>query len=189
MNDNLKIFFESLFGPVPQTEWELLKSIAEPVEIAKGNDIHKVGKPCRHLWFLEKGAVRAYEYSNEQERTTHFFIENNLFIDYHSVLTKSASEIGFKAEEHCTLQQMPYNKLLSLFDKSHYLERLARLMAERQFVLEFELRRQLLNFDALERYELLMQTQPFIFQRFALKDIAGFIGITPVSLSRLRKMK
>jgi CRP-like cAMP-binding protein len=189
MNDNLKKFFEGLFGQVPQSEWELLKSILEPLEIPKGQEIHTIGKQCKNLWFLEKGAVKVYEISNETERTTHFFIENNLFIDYHSVLTKSPSEIGFKAEENCILQQMPYDKLLSLFDKSHYLERLARLMAEKQFVMEFELRRQLLNFDALERYEYLIKTQPYIFQRFALKDIASFIGITAVSLSRLRKMK
>lgn len=189
MNDNLKNFFERLFGQVPQSEWELLKAILEPINIPKGADIHKIGKHCKHLWFLEKGAVRVYEYSNETERTTHFFIEENLFIDYHSVLTNSPSEIGFKAEENCLLQQISYHKLLLLFDKSHYLERLARLMAERQFVIEFELRRQLLNFDALERYEFLIKTQPYIFQRFALKDIASFIGITPVSLSRLRKMK
>jgi CRP-like cAMP-binding protein len=188
VNDNLKNFFENLFGQVPQTEWELLKSILEPLEIPKGEDIHEIGKQCKYLWFIEKGAVRVYENSNQNERTTHFFIENNLFIDYHSVLTKLPSEIGFRAEENCLLQQMPYHKLLSLFDKSHYLERLARLMAERQFVMEFELRRQLLNFDALERYEYLIQTQPYIFQRFALKDIASFIGITPVSLSRLRKI-
>ena len=55
--------------------------------------------------------------------------------------------------------------------------------------MEFELRRQLLNLYALERYGYLIKTQPYIFQTFALKDIASFIGITPVSLSRLRKLK
>lgn len=189
MNTNLKFFFESLFGAVPQNEWELLHGILEPLEVQKGESFHPIGKQCKHLWFLEKGAVRVFEYSNDVERTTHFFIENNLFIDYHSILTQSPSEIGFKAEENCLLQQMPYDKLLALFDQSHYLERLARLMAERQFVQEFELRRQLLNLDALQRYEYLIQTKPYIFQRFALKDIASYIGITPVSLSRLRKMK
>lgn len=189
MNDNLKAFFENLFGPMPLSEWQILKDILEPIEILKGTDLHKIGKQCKHLWYLDKGAVRVYEYSNGLERTTHFFVENNLFIDYHSVLTNLPSEIGFRAEENCLIQQMPYNKLLSLFDKSQYLERLARVMAERQFVMEFELRRQLLNFDALARYEYLIQNKPYIFQRFALKDIASFIGITPVSLSRLRKLK
>jgi CRP-like cAMP-binding protein len=189
MNNKLRIFFEHLFGSIPEDDWLLLKEILEPIEVSKGDDIHQIGKQCKHLWFLEQGAVRVYEHAHEADRTTHFFIENNVFIDYHSVLTQTPSNIGFRAEENCVLQQMPYHKLLILFDKSHFLERLARLMAERQFVMEFELRRQLLNFDALERYEYLMQTQPYIFQRFALKDIASFIGITPVSLSRLRKLK
>ena len=189
MKDNLKIFFETLFGQMPSSEWALLKNIIEPVEISKGTDLHKIGKLCKHLWFLDEGAIRVYEYSNDIERTTHFFIEKSLFIDYHSVLTNLPSEIGFRAEETCYIHQMPYDKLLALFDKSHYLERLARVMAERQFVMEFELRRQLLNFDALQRYDFLIKTQSYIFQRFALKDIASFIGITPVSLSRLRKLK
>lgn len=189
MNEHLKLFFDNLFGNMPETEWGLLKDILEPIEIRKGRDLHKIGKRCRHLWYLDKGAVRVYEYSKDSERTTHFFVEDNLFIDYHSVLTNSPSKIGFRAEDNCVLQQMPYDKLLALFDKSHYLERLARLMAERQFIMEFELRRQLLNLDALELYEYLIKTQPHIFQRFALKDIASFIGITPVSLSRLRKLK
>lgn len=189
MNDHLKIFFESLFGQMPLSEWQLLKEIVVPITVQKRSDLHKIGKQCKHLWFLEKGAIRVYEYSNNQERTTHFFIENSLFIDFHSIWTNSPSEIGFRAEEDCIIQQIDYGQMLSLFDKSHYLERIARLMAERQFVMEFELRRLLLNFDALERYEYLIRTHPYIFQRFALKDIASFIGITPVSLSRLRKLK
>jgi|SRR5690606_17168855 len=187
MNDQLRLFFEHLFGPMPQMEWDLLQGILEPLEVAKGEELHPIGKCCGHLWFLEQGAVRVYENHLGEERTTHFFIENNLFIDYHSVLTRTPSEIGFRAEQDCVVQLMPYSKLLVLFDRSHYLERLARLMAERQFVQEFELRRQLLHFDAMQRYEYLMEQHPYIFQRFALKDIASFIGITPVSLSRLRK--
>jgi CRP-like cAMP-binding protein len=189
MNEKLKLFFENLFGKFPLKEWEILKSIIEIQEAPKGSNFHEIGKQCKYLWYLEKGAVRVYEYNNGLEKTTHFFIEDNLFIDYHSVLTQTPSEIGFKAEEDCVLQAMPYDKLLASFNQSHYLERLARLMAERQFVMEFELRRQLLNFDALERYEYLMKAHPYIFQRFALKDIASFIGVTPVSLSRLRKIK
>jgi hypothetical protein len=76
MNDNLKLFFDNLFGQMPLPEWHLLKDILEPIEIAKGADLHKIGKQCKHLWYLDKGAIRVYEYSNDTERTTHFFIEN-----------------------------------------------------------------------------------------------------------------
>ena len=189
MNDNLKMFFESLFGKMPETEWLLLKTILKPLHISKNDDLHKIGKKCKHLWFLEKGAIKVFEIVNETERITHFFTENNLFIDYHSIATDSNSEIGFKAVEDCEIQSMVYSELIKLYDKSQYLERIGRNMAERQFVQEFELRRFLLNYDALQRYEYLIQKQPHIFQRFSLKDIASFIGITPVSLSRFRKMK
>ncbi len=189
MNDQLRIFFSSIFGEMPQSEWELLKGILEQQQVSKNEEVHAIGVQCKKLWFLEKGAVKVYELVNEQERVTHFFIENSLFIDYHSILTNLPSEIGFKAVEDCTLQVMPYDKLLMLFDQSPYLERIGRVMAERQFVQEFELRRLLLNLDALQRYRYLMEKKAYIFQRFALKDIANFIGVTPVSLSRLRKIK
>jgi CRP-like cAMP-binding protein len=188
MNDNLRLFFENLFGPMPQPEWTLLKGILEPIVVEKGQELHPIGKCCEHLWFMDRGALKIYEILDGRERTTHFFVENSLFIDFHSATSGNPSEFGFRAEECCHIQQMPYGRLLELFDRSHYLERLARLMAERQFMLEFELRRQLLNLDAMQRYEYLMERHPHIFRRFALKDIASFIGITPVSLSRLRKM-
>ena len=38
-----------------------------------------------------------------------------------------------------------------------------------------------------QRYEYLESERPEVFQRFVLKDIASFIGITDVSLSRIRK--
>jgi hypothetical protein len=44
-----------------------------------------------------------------------------------------------------------------------------------------------INYTAKERYEYLEKEQPEIFQHFALRDIASFIGITDVSLSRIRK--
>ena len=55
MNDNLKIYFETLFGNMPQQEWELLKGILEPLTILKGQYLHKIGEECKYLWFLEKG--------------------------------------------------------------------------------------------------------------------------------------
>lgn len=189
MNDSLKLYLEAILEQFPQQEWDLLNNILTTLKIGKGEEIHKIGKKCNHLWFLEKGAVRGYEQINDQERTMKFFLDKSFFFDYHSVLTNSTSEIGFKAEDDCIVIQIPYNKLLTLYNQSHYLERLARLIAERKFLEEFELRRQLLNFDALKRYEYLIEHQPNIFQQFALKDIATFIGITPVSLSRLRKIK
>ena len=80
-------------------------------------------------------------------------------------------------------------QLHELYRNRHALEHIGRVMAEMQFMMEFDRRRMHLNMDALQRYEHLERTQPEVFQRFQLKDIATYLGITPVSLSRLRKYR
>lgn len=185
----MKTFLESIFGNMPEKEWLLLKSIAKPKQLKKGKDLHPIGKYCRHLWFLEKGAIKKYEYCGDMERTTKFYTDQSFFTDYHSVLTNQLSEIGFRAVEDSEILVINYPELLKAYDQSHYLEHIGRIMAERVFVQEYEQRRILLNYDARKRYEYLLANNPQIFQRFPLKDIASFIGVTPVSLSRLRKVK
>ena len=100
---------------------------------------------------------------------------------------EAPSLIGFKAVEDTTVVVIEYKLLLELYDKIPLFERIGRIMAERQLLTEFDLRLFLLNMDATQRYEHIMQNHPWIFQRFSLKDIASFIGIAPASLSRLRK--
>ncbi|MGE5519010.1 MAG: Crp/Fnr family transcriptional regulator [Candidatus Dadabacteria bacterium] len=185
----MKRFLESIFGNIPENEWLLFNGIAKTKQLRKGKDLHQVGKFCRHLWFLEKGAIKKYEYNCDVERTTKFYTDNTFFTDYHSVLTNKPSQIGFRAVEDCELQAINYRELLKVYDQSHYLERIGRIMAERVFIQEYEDRRILLSFDAKKRYEYLLATNSLIFQRFPLKDIASFLGVTPVSLSRLRKSR
>ncbi len=130
-----------------------------------------------------------FENMDGTEKTTHFFIAPTMFTMYHSLITATPSEVSIKAEENCSLQAIPHAQLTKLYDQSHQLERIGRIMAEFQFVGEFNRRRLHLNMDALQRYEYLEQHQPEVFQRFQLKDIATYLGITPVSLSRLRKYR
>lgn len=172
---------------IPEKEWHFLSNFLVTVKIPKGKHLHKIGMLCKHLWFIEKGAIKVYENIHGQERNTHFFIENSLFIDYRSVIMEAPSLIGFKAVEDTTVVVIEYKLLLELYDKIPLFERIGRMMAERQLLTEFDLRLFLLNMDATQRYEHIMQNHPWIFQRFSLKDIASFIDIAPASLSRLRK--
>ena len=184
-----RAFIESVFGKFPEHDWLLLKGICEPLQVKKGEIVLSIGEKCKHLWFLVKGAVRAYELTDGFEKSNYFMTDCSLFIDYYSIATDQGSELCFVAEEDCEIFAMNYGSLLKTYDQSQLLERIGRIMAERQFVIEFEIRRLFLTKDAFERYQYLLENRPEIFQRFSLKDIASFIGITPVSLSRLRKMR
>ncbi len=185
----MRAYLENIAGRLDQESWDMLESIILKETVGKGNFLLTSGKVCRNIWYMGEGAVRMFEYRDGEEQTTHFFISPAMFTTYHSLITGAPSELAVKAEEDCVLEVLPYEKLKALYDKSHALERIGRIMAEYQFIAEFNRRRMHLNMDALGRYEKLESEQPEVFHRFQLKDIATYLGITPVSLSRLRKYR
>lgn len=185
----IKLAIESVVGHFPDPYLEMLDKISSTKTFKKDVFILEQGKYCNHLWFIEKGAVKAFETIDGVDRTTYFFIENTFFTNYYCWVTGDKSDISFQAVEPCIIIEIDYPKLEGLCKQHHIFDTIGRKMAERIFVQEFQLRKLLLNCTAMERYEYLEQTKPEIFQRFALKDIAGFIGITDVSLSRIRKKR
>lgn len=186
----MKTYLEKITGkPISEEGWALLSGIRSFQEAKKGELLISEGSRCNQIWYLAEGAVRFHENVNGEYRTTHFFVSPAMFTTYHSLITGAPSELNMEVVEDAKLEVLPYDKLKALYDTSHELERIGRIMAEYQFIAEFDRRRMLLNMDALERYEFLEANQPEVFQHFQLKDIATFLGITPVSLSRLRKYR
>ena len=186
----MRQYIENIIGRnLPDSDWALLSDIIERKEITKGELLVKEGQRCNDIWYLKEGSVRYYENVNGEYRTTHFFIAPTMFTVYHSLLSDEPSELAIEATTDLKLAVLPYSLLKQLYDQSHVLERVGRIMAEYQFINELNRRRMLLNMDALERYEFLEANQPEVFQQYQLKDIATYIGITPVSLSRLRKYR
>ncbi len=186
----MKAFIEEIIGnPLSAEDWTLLSGIIKKKEVKKGDLLIQEGQVCKYIWYLEAGAVRYYENVKGDYKTTHFFLSPSMFSVYHSLITGHPVEINIEASEDLQSLALPYRDLKELYNKSHMLERAGRIMAEHQFMAEFDRRRMLLHMDALERYEYLEKNQPAVFQHYQLKDIATYIGITAVSLSRLRKYR
>ncbi|HKK67641.1 MAG TPA: hypothetical protein VJ946_05490, partial [Bacteroidales bacterium] len=92
-------------------------------------------------------------------------------------------------EEDCEFLMLDIKELDGLYRQSKYIERVGRRMAEEEFIQEFSMRRMFLKLDALQRYEYMEKNHREILRRFQLKDIATFLGVTPETLSRLRKLR
>ncbi len=188
-DSKMKSYIEKIVGQLDESTFKLLSEITTEIHVPKDKFLLEQGQICKHLWFLKKGAVKVYEIINGDIRNTHFFTEECFFLNYVSALNKQPSELFFQTVENCEISQINYLALENLYNQSHKIEHIGRVMAEMQFINEYQRRKQLLNMDALERYEYLESQQPEIFARFALKDISSYLGITPVSLSRLRKYR
>lgn len=172
-----------------ESDFELLKNISQKKKYKKDDYILKEGENCNFLWYIEKGAVKAYENSKGDYRTNHFFIDNYFFTSYYCWVTGKPSDLTFKVDEDSTIIEIDYPALENLCKTHHIFDTIGRKMAERIFVDEYQQKKLLLNATASERYEYLEKYKPEIFLRFSLKDIASYIGITDVSLSRIRKKR
>jgi CRP-like cAMP-binding protein len=165
----------------------MLEDISTVHNYKKDATILAQGEHCNHLWFINKGAVKAYEIVDGNEGVAHFFLTNMFFTNYYCWVTKNKSDLTYKTVEDSEIIEIDYPKLEELCTRHHIFDTIGRKMAERIFVQEYFNKKLLLNCTAKQRYEYFEKEQPEIFQHFALKDIASFIGITDVSLSRIRK--
>ena len=164
----MKKYLEQIAGKIPVKDWTLFKEITFQEQRLKGDTLLEFNKKCRYIWFLKKGAVRKIENINGTLKTTHFYIAPFMFTVYRSLLRDLSSQMSIICETDCEFEVLLYSDLVALYNHSHPIERVGRIMAEHQYIEEFDLRRVLLNMDALQRYEYLEANQPEIFQYFQL---------------------
>jgi signal-transduction protein with cAMP-binding, CBS, and nucleotidyltransferase domain len=144
---------------------------------------------CNHLFFINKGLVRAFYQKNGKEITDWFGIENMIFgPTVRNFKTKNAPH-RVQLLEKSTFTYIHFSDLEELYSNHHEIERLGRLIAiQTILLLQHQLDAiQLLN--AQQRYQDFITTYPTILQRAPLGHIASYLGMNQVTLSRIRKQK
>lgn len=185
----MRNFVENITGNIPDKDWNMYFENLKPTQAKKGETILPFHKVCQTIWHLTKGAVKKIEMDNGVLKTTHFYTAPKIFTVLQSALKNEPSDLSILCEEDCEFLELSVHDLQELYKKSYYIERIGRRMAEEEFIEEFSMRRMFLKLDALQRYEYIEKSHPQILSRFQQKDIATFLGVTPETLSRLRKMR
>lgn len=144
------------------------------------------GNACRHLYFLEKGALRGF-YNLDGKEITHWFgFENDFVTSFHSFITGEAAIENIQLMEGSVLWAIAKEKLTELFTHHHDIERLVRIVYEKYYI---RLEERYVNAQfkpAKERYEELVMRTPYIIERVPLGYIASYLGISQETLSRIR---
>jgi len=92
------------------------------------------GKICRHLYFLEKGALRGY-YDLDNKEITHWFaFENDFVTSFHSFITQQPSVENIQFLEGSIVWCISKEKLTALFNEYHEIERLVRIAYEKYYI-------------------------------------------------------
>lgn len=179
----------NIIYPISQVALAALKEICKQVEFAKGKNVQEIGHTCKTIYFVMSGVVRIYYYKEATDITESFEFENAFVARAESLFTGKPSRKAIQAIEDTTLIAIDSNKLFKLFDTHSDLERLFRKIIETSYVNTVN-RIESLQFNtAEERYKALLKDAPDVLKRIPLKYIASYLGITQVSLSRIRGIK
>ncbi|WP_375182277.1 Crp/Fnr family transcriptional regulator [Chryseobacterium sp.] len=147
------------------------------------------GDKVKSLYFIKKGVVRAYYFSDEKnmEKTVYIRMENYFFGDYCSLILNSSARLYYGCEEDCILYKFNFD------DVKEYLRQNSGLM---KFSLHYTLfllgehlsrNEDFIFLNPEERYLKFAKENPEIMKRIPEKHIASLLGVAPASLSRIKR--
>ena len=180
--------FQSIY-PLSAASQEALAGICKEISIAKNQDLQSIGQTCKTLYFLKKGMARIYYIKDGTDVTEGFYGEFNLIARAESLFAGKPSQKGIQVLEDSELWSIDTSALTSLYEEHRDIERLFSKLFEKAYVETIQRIENLQFHAAEERYHLLEKEQPEVLKRAPLKFIASYLGITQVSLSRIRAKK
>ncbi len=169
-------------------QWQRLAKIFTARMIKKGDFLLLPGSMNHELVFVSRGLLRFFYNSGDGSESNKAFIAENSFAGPLAASTLSLPVIyGIQALEDTELLVANYEEFTTLFDIHPVYDRIGRKLAE-QLLIHKEIRaRSLLIKNATDRYLEFVERFPNLLQRIPQYHIASYLGITEVSLSRLRK--
>ena len=166
----------------------MLEPHLEIRKLKKHENLSEEGKVASEIGFVIEGMLRHYYTKDGEEKTTYFYFENHFVTSYISCITNQPSQLTIEALSDCTLIIFPYQKMKELFEKSITWQKFGRLIAEYLAIGLEERMVGLLMLSPEERYlELIKGNKKKIIERIPQHYIANYLGVTAVSLSRIRK--
>jgi len=170
------------------TETDFFISILQTKKLRRKEFLLRQGDTCKTENFVVKGCVRTYTIDeNGFEHIVMFGIEDWWVGDLYSFLTQSPATYFIDALEDTEVLQISKLNLDRLFERVPKFERFFRLILQNAFIAQQQRINQNLSYTAEQRYLDFITKQPNLEQRLSQKQVAAYLGITPVFLSMLRK--
>src|SRR5690606_29527927 len=172
--------------PLSISSKELLKELITEVQYRRGHLLLSGDKIERNSYFIKKEMARAFSYKEDTEITFWFGKEGETIISMNSYISNQKGYEFIELLEDCDLYELKTQKLKKLFDQDIQIANWGRCFAERELIKTEErlISRQVRT--ASQRYKSLLSDHPDLIKRVQLGHIANYLGITQVSLSRIR---
>ncbi|KAB1228699.1 Crp/Fnr family transcriptional regulator [Chryseobacterium viscerum] len=167
-----------------KTELHLLAEVTYPAKTI----LLVEGKVSDRMFFVKSGALRAFFYQDGKELTLEFITENQAVSSFDSFLNGTPSEFVIETLEPTTVYELHADTFHKLMENQEFQQTFHPLFYKRFS----EINQRLISFikdSPQKRYEQFLKNRPELLLRFPQHYIASYLGITSVSLSRIRNRR
>ena len=167
---------------------ELLKSFFSQKKLNKKEYLLQEGQVCKDLTFVSKGILKSYILDNKgNERINLFAFEGWWISDFNSFLNEEKAYLNIDAIEESELLTISRENYEALTLKIPIMDRYFRILYQNSLVTKDQRLVISNNFTAEEKYLQLLESNPKITQKLSHSLIASYLGLSPETISRIRK--
>jgi CRP-like cAMP-binding protein len=188
----LELLKNNIAGKIPITdgEMELVAKYFREKFIKKKKDFNRLGDVCKDLAFVCKGSMRCYSLDDKGiEHISRFAFENYWLADLQSFFTNTPSDYTIETMEDTELLVISNYDLDRIYLEVPIMERFFRKLFVSAYTFTLERLNSNVTQSVQMRYKKLLESHPHLFQRVPLVYIASYLGTTPETISRIRKIR
>ena len=175
-------------GDMPDSEFDLITTLMMPKKLRRRQYLLEAGDVCTKLAFVSGGCLRLFELDGSgREHILMFAIEGFWMVDVESWRARTPSTRNIDALEESELLLIDVTSLDRLTSSVPLWDRYFKGVLENAYTAAVARISEFVSTSAEDRYLRFLAMYPGLFQRIPLHQIASYLGITPQSLSRIRR--
>lgn len=186
MIDALIKHFER-YTTLGKEETDYLEKHIEIKHVDKNHPLLSEGEISKAFYFIIKGSVRLFYNVGIEEKTAYFYFENMFVSSYESFTKQTASKHNLQTIEPCILAVISLEKAHEMLERFPKFAFLATVMMEEELIVCQDIIATFVTLNAESRYLKLLEGKSNLLQRIPQYQLATFLGVTPETLSRIRK--
>lgn len=175
-------------SPVSEGSLDLMSDLIVIEVYEKGDMIIDRGKKNNKEYFVYEGVCRSFLLSPEGEEVTiSYFLEGGVLSPNKTRTANQISHLNFQALTKVTLASLNADKFEQLMINHIDIREFGNMVLQNELLAKVEKEIALASLNAKERLILFREKYHFLENLISHVDIASYLGITNISLSRLRK--
>jgi CRP-like cAMP-binding protein len=188
MFEKLRSYFENSF-PITDEQFELIKTLFASKKVNKGEFLLREGEITKYSIFVATGCLRTYTIDHKGKEHILQFSPENWWTGDMSFTSDVPSQCFIEALEDSEVLLTEFSSIKRLVEHvptaaAFYQAALQKSAAAKNKRIVFSL-----SATAEERYEDFLKTYPSLVQRVPQHMIASYLGVSPETLSRIRKKR